>query len=121
MRVKRPGVLAWLAGERFRLFFFSGILWSIAGVSLWPLFYAGKLTFYPGITHARLINEAFGGAFVVGFLGTAGPRMAGAPRLSIAELIALFALHSANGFATCSYFFFASRAMRALMRLALFL
>ena len=96
--VKPPGVLAWLAGEPFRVFFVSGILWSIAGVALWPLFYAGKLTFYPGITHARLMIEAFGGAFVVGFLGTAGPRMAGAPRLTTAELLALFALHSANGF-----------------------
>lgn len=95
---KSPGVFARLAGEPFRLFFVSGILWSIAGVSLWPLFYAGKLTFYPGIAHARLMIEAFGGAFVVGFLGTAGPRMAGAPRLTLAELLALFALHTANGF-----------------------
>jgi hypothetical protein len=38
------GEFSKLAGEPFRLFFVSGILWSIAGVSLWPLFYAGKLT-----------------------------------------------------------------------------
>ena len=92
-----PEVLAWLASEPFRLFFFSGILWSIIGVSLWPLFYAGKLSFYPGLTHARLMIEAFGGAFVVGFLGTAGPRMATAPKLTRMELLALFALHTANG------------------------
>lgn len=92
-----PGVLTWLAAEPFRLFFFSGALWSIIGVSLWPLFYAGQLTFYPGLTHARLMIEAFGGAFVVGFIGTAGPRMATAPKLTPVELMALFALHTANG------------------------
>ncbi len=92
-----PGILALLAAEPFRLFFLSGVLWSVIGVSLWPLFYAGKLTFYPGITHARLMIECFGGAFVVGFLGTAGPRMATAPKLTPAELLLLFALHTANG------------------------
>lgn len=87
--------LRWLASEPFRLFFFSGALWSIVGVTLWPLFYAGKLGFYPNFVHARLMIEAFGGAFVAGFLGTAGPRMASAPRLSLFELAGLFALHQA--------------------------
>jgi uncharacterized protein involved in response to NO len=41
--------------------------------------------------------EAFGGAFVAGFLGTAGPRMVGAPRLMLSELLVLFALHTASG------------------------
>ena len=91
------GWLTWLASEPFRLFFFSGALWSIIGVSLWPLYYAGKISFYPGITHARLMIETFGGAFVVGFLGTAGPRMASAPKLTGIELILLFALHTATG------------------------
>ncbi len=89
--------LTWLAAEPFRLFFLSGAVWSIIGVSLWPLFYAGMLPFYPGITHARIMMECFGGAFVVGFLGTAGPRMASAPKLSTFELLGLFALHSAGG------------------------
>lgn len=92
-----PGVLTWLAAEPFRLFFFSGALWSIIGVSLWPLFYAGQLSFYPSLTHARLMIQAFGAAFVVGFLGTAGPRMATAPKLTPMELLTLFALHTANG------------------------
>ncbi len=96
-RATGPGLLAWLAGEPFRLFFFTGALWSVIGVSLWPLFYAGKLAFYPGLTHARLMIECFGGAFVVGFLGTAGPRMASAPRLTPVELVVLFALHLATG------------------------
>lgn len=40
--------------------------------------------------------EAFGGAFVIGFLGTAGPRMASAPKLTPLELIWLFTLHLAG-------------------------
>ncbi len=92
-----PGVLTWLAAEPFRVFFFSGALWSIIGVSLWPLFYAGQLSFYPNLTHARLMIQTFGAAFVVGFLGTAGPRMAAAPKLTPVEFLALFALHTANG------------------------
>ena len=92
-----PAGLTWLASEPFRLFFLSGALWSIIGVSLWPLYYAGRLSFYPAIPHARLMIESFGGAFVVGFLGTAGPRMAGAPKLTVMELLLLFSLHMANG------------------------
>ncbi len=88
--------LRWLAAEPFRVFFFSGAVWSIIGVSLWPLFYAGKLTFFPNYCHARLMIEAFGGAFVIGFLGTAGPRMASAPKLMPVELLWLFALHQAS-------------------------
>jgi len=89
--------LRWLASEPYRVFFFSGALWSVIGVSLWPLFYAQKLSFYPNVIHARLMIEAFGGAFVVGFLGTAGPRMATAPKLTPLELGWLFALHLACG------------------------
>ena len=88
--------LRWLASEPFRVFFFSGAVWSIIGVSLWPLFYAQKLGFYPSIVHSRLMIEAFGAAFVIGFLGTAGPRMASAPKLTPVELIWLFALHQAS-------------------------
>jgi uncharacterized protein involved in response to NO len=94
----RSSIWARLGAEPYRLFFPAGIAWSIAGVSLWPLFYAGKLSWYPGIAHARLMIEVFGGAFVTGFLGTAGPRMAGAPRLTLPELLALFALNTAAGF-----------------------
>jgi uncharacterized protein involved in response to NO len=98
-RKSRPIVspLIWLGSEPYRIFFLSGILFSIAGVLMWPLFYKGHLGFYPGISHARVMIEAFGGAFVVGFLGTAGPRMLGAPRLKPWELVPLFALHFASG------------------------
>lgn len=100
-RSKAPqpvGILHWLASEPFRLFFFSGAVWSVIGVALWPLFYAGKLGYYPAYSHARLMIEAFGGAFVVGFLGTAGPRMASAPKLRWWELGWLFLLHVSSAF-----------------------
>lgn len=87
--------LQWLAAEPFRLFFCVGAVWSIIGASLWPLFYAGKLGFYPAYCHSHVMIEAFGGAFVVGFLGTAGPRMASAPKLTPWELVWLFGLHEA--------------------------
>lgn len=89
--------LRWLASEPYRIFFASGAVWSIIGVSLWPLFYAQMIGFYPNFVHARIMIEAFGGAFVVGFLGTAGPRMATAPKLTPPELLWLFALHQACG------------------------
>jgi uncharacterized protein involved in response to NO len=92
----RKDGLRWLAAEPYRVFFASGALWSIIGVSLWPLFYAQQIGFYPNFVHARLMIEAFGGAFVVGFLGTAGPRMATAPKLTPLELFWLFALHQAS-------------------------
>jgi uncharacterized protein involved in response to NO len=98
-RKPKPAVqsLVWLGSEPYRLFFLSGILFSIAGVAMWPLFFAGHFPFYPGVSHARVMIETFGGAFVVGFLGTAGPRMLSAPRLKPWELVVLFALHLGNG------------------------
>src|SRR5690606_32706229 len=71
----------------------------VVGVLLWPLFYLQWIDFFPGFAHARLMIEAFGGAFVVGFLGTAGPRMAEAPKLTPPELIWLFHLHQSCAFA----------------------
>lgn len=94
---KSAAGLRWLASEPYRVFFFSGAVWSIIGVALWPLFYAQMIGFYPNFVHARIMIEAFGAAFVVGFLGTAGPRMATAPKLTPIELIWLFALHQACG------------------------
>lgn len=98
---RKPGptvqTLVWLGSEPYRLFFLSGVLFSIAGVSMWPLFFTGHLSFYPGVSHARVMIEAFGGAFVIGFLGTAGPQMLSAPRLKPWELIGFFLLHLGNG------------------------
>jgi uncharacterized protein involved in response to NO len=98
-RRSRPATraLVWLGSEPYRLFFLSASLFSIAGVVMWPLFFTGHFPFYPGISHARVMIEAFGGGFVIGFLGTAGPRMLSAPRLKPWELILFFLLHLANG------------------------
>lgn len=87
----------WLGSEPYRLFFLSGILFSMAGVAMWPLFFSGHFPFYPGVSHARIMIECFAGGFVVGFLGTAGPRMLAAPRIKPWELIILFSLHLAGG------------------------
>lgn len=95
-KAPRKHGLRWLAAEPYRLFFFSGAVWSVIGVSLWPLFYAHMIGFYPSVVHARLMIEAFGAAFAAGFLGTAGPRMATAPKFTPPELIWLFALHQAS-------------------------
>lgn len=88
--------IRWLAAEPFRVFFLSGAVWSAIGVAVWPLFYAGLFLFHPLLVHSRLMIAGFGGAFVIGFLGTAGPRVAGAPRLSPAELVLLFSLYQSG-------------------------
>ena len=64
-------------------------------MSLWPLFFLGIHTsFYPGLMHARVMIEGFLGAFVLGFLGTAMPRVIGAPHLTRWELWTLVILHA---------------------------
>ncbi len=84
-RTKKVSLLA----EPFRLFFPIGILASVLGVSLWPLLYAGGLGFYPAQAHARLMIEGFVGAFALGFIGTAFPKMIGSPPLGRPELAVL--------------------------------
>lgn len=81
------------AAEPFRIFFPLGVLAGISGVSLWPLFFSGiHHSFYPGVMHARLMIEGFMGAFIIGFLGTAAPRITGTPALSRTELFTLLTL-----------------------------
>ncbi len=80
------------ASEPFRLFFPLGILAAVAGVMMWPLLYAGKLGFYPGEAHVRVMIEGFMGAFVLGFLGTAFPRLTGNATWSCGELTSMFLL-----------------------------
>lgn len=89
--------LVWLGTEPYRLFFLSGALFSIAGVLLWPLFFRWEIGVFPSISHARVMTTAFGGAFVIGFLGTAGPRILSAPKLRPWELVPLFLLHLGSG------------------------
>lgn len=63
--------------EPYRVFFPCGMLAGIWGVMMWPMLYAGWLHFYPGEAHTRIMIEGFLGAFVLGFIGTAFPRLAG--------------------------------------------
>ncbi len=82
-----------LCDEPFHLFFPAGLIVSMAGVSLWPLFYMGWISFPPPVPHARVMIEGFAGAFIVGFLGTALPRMLRCPRLTRQELGLLFVFY----------------------------
>ena len=63
------------AGEPFRLLFPLGALLGIVGVAVWPLHVWGFAPNYPGQIHARIMIECFLTAFVIGFLGTALPRV----------------------------------------------
>lgn len=81
--------------EPYRVMFPLGVLAGIWGVLLWPLSIAGWLDFYPGFpldAHARLMTEGFMGAFIVGFLGTAFPRLTGNRPLGVGELAVLAGL-----------------------------
>ena len=78
--------------EPFRIFFPIGALLALLGVSLWPLYYAGAVAEYPSILHARLLIEGFMASFIIGFLGTAGPRITSAPHFTRAEVLTLLTL-----------------------------
>lgn len=81
-----------LCREPFRLFFPVGLLLGITGVSLWPLYYAGAITVYPATAHARLMIEGFMASFIIGFLGTAGPRITSTRHFGPGESISLLTL-----------------------------
>jgi uncharacterized protein involved in response to NO len=89
---RKPTYLQLCCEEPYRIFFPLGVLVGISGVSLWPLFFAGIHKFYPGVMHARLMIEGFLGAFIIGFLSTAGPRLTGTPHFSRGELWTLLGL-----------------------------
>lgn len=81
--------------EPFRIFFVLATVAGLAGTLAWPLHFLGWVTWYPGVIHARLMTQGFFGAFMVGFLGTALPRMLATPRLTAPEVGLLLGLHSA--------------------------
>jgi uncharacterized protein involved in response to NO len=93
MTSPRPSFLSLCPAEPFRIFFPLATLLGMAGVSLWPLFFSGLHAFYPGPMHARLMIEGFLAGFVIGFLGTALPRLLSAPPLRRGELATLLALY----------------------------
>ncbi|MGD0814141.1 MAG: NnrS family protein [Verrucomicrobiota bacterium] len=74
-----------LAAEPFRIFFPAAVAVGLAGVSLWPLYSLKLADFYPGTSHARLMACGFFGGFIVGFLGTALPRMLSSLPLTVGE------------------------------------
>lgn len=79
--------------EPFRIFLPAGLLLGITGVALWPAYYAGWITVYPGTSHARLMIEGFMGSFIIGFLGTAGPRITSTSPFSRGAILTLLTLN----------------------------
>lgn len=73
--------IAWrrFLSEPLRPFFLFGWMVSLLGLSLWPLYFAGWIERFPGPAHAYLMIEGFFGAFTIGFLWTALPRMLEVP------------------------------------------
>ena len=82
-----------LGREPYRLFFPAGVLAGLTGVALWPLHFAGLVQFYPGLRHARLMACGMFGGFILGFLGTALPRMLGVRPLGLGPVLALVTAH----------------------------
>ena len=94
--------LADIAREPFRIFFPAGVLAGIIGVSLWPLHFAGWIEAYPGQNHARIMANGLFGGFILGFLGTALPRLLSVPTLRVWQTFSLVVMHLAmvTAFAT---------------------
>lgn len=83
------------AAEPFRLFFPWAALAGLLGVALWPLHLLGVTSWYPGQLHARIMTHGFFGGFILGFLGTAMPRMLSAPPLRWIEVAPILGAHMA--------------------------
>jgi len=93
----RKSSAIWIA-EPFRIFFPLGLLLGAIGVALWPLFVWHAIGFYPAQAHVRLMIEGLMGSFIIGFLGTAGPRLLDASPLLAAETCALVVFQIASAF-----------------------
>ena len=90
--VKPTNLFALSVAEPFRIFFPLGLLLGAIGVALWPLFLWHVIGFYPRDAHLRLMIEGLIGSFIIGFLGTAGPRLLDARPLVALETMTLFSL-----------------------------
>jgi hypothetical protein len=86
MRRPQKSALKGVLEEPYRVFFPLAIGAGILGVLVWPLFFWGAISIYPLELHIRLMTEGFVGGFVLGFLGTAGPRLLSARSLGLKEL-----------------------------------
>lgn len=80
--------LSRFAEEPFRVFFPLGFLASVIGVLLWPAAISGWIDYYPLAAHSRWMVLAFAGCLIVGFLGTAGPRLLGTRAFGRSEFLA---------------------------------
>lgn len=101
LTAKRRLELADLRAEPFRVFFPVAVLVGILGVALWPLYFGGLLQNYPGAGHTRLMGQGFFGGFIIGFLGTAMPRMLSArplPTILLGWLLAAFSVFATANF-----------------------
>jgi uncharacterized protein involved in response to NO len=78
--------------EPFRVFFPLGLVLGMCGAALWPMFVWHAITYYPSNAHVRLMIEGLMGSFIIGFLGTAGPRLLDAEPFRAPETFALFGL-----------------------------
>ena len=74
-------------GEPFRVFFPTGMVLGIMSVMLWPLYELGWLHLYPSVMHARILILGYIGLFVLGFLGTAFPRLLGVKGMNGPEFV----------------------------------
>ena len=90
------------AGEPFRLLFPLGAVIGIIGVLMWPLYVWKFTTIYPGVAHSRIMIEGFLTCFVIGFLGTALPRLLEAPRITVEETAGFAVALSGVCFLHCS-------------------
>ncbi len=90
--IPTPRAPALCFAEPFRIFFPLGLLLGAIGVALWPLYVWHAINFYPANAHVRLMIEGLMGSFIIGFLGTAGPRLLDASPLIAAETSALLVL-----------------------------
>ncbi len=80
-----PGFLELTRREPYRIFFPLGILGAMLGTALWLGVALGAWP-YDARLHGLIQIEAFGAAYVVGFLLTALPKFCRAPTASFGEL-----------------------------------
>lgn len=85
--LRKPSIAVRVAAEPYRVFFPLATLAGLTGVALWPLHLGAWLETYPGTAHARLMVHGFFFGFILGFLGTALPRVVGARPLSPGWLV----------------------------------
>jgi len=93
MTARRSSYIHGFFDEPFRIFFPTGIVLGIVGVALWPAYFLGFVATYPGTAHSRLMIEGFMASFIIGFLGTAGPRITSTSPFSQLEVMLLLTLN----------------------------